>query len=201
MLKLIIGNKAYSSWSQRGWLACKQSGLPFEERVVPMWSPEWEALWVEPALAIARRQVPLIIENGQVIWDSLAIIGYLDEKSGADRFWPTDQVARALCRSMCAEMHSGYQALRNHCGTNYRKVYAAEVLPEDVANDVVRITYLWEQARSQHGAGGDFLFGSFGAADIMFAPVVSRFMTYTLPATPVVQTYIQAIRAHPFVAK
>lgn len=199
MLKLIIGNKAYSSWSQRGWLACKQSGLPFDERVVPMWTPEWEALWTETAYSVARRQVPMIVDNETPVWDSLAIIMHLAELAGAERFWPNDPAARALARSMCAEMHSGYQALRNACPTNYRRTYPASPLAEDVAVDVARITQLWEHVRGAYGAGGDFLFGSFGAADIMFAPVTSRFLTYALPTTPVAKAYIDAVRAHPFV--
>ncbi len=200
MFKLIIGNKAYSSWSQRGWLACKQSGLPFEERVVPMWTAEWDALMASPEMAPARGQVPLIWDGDLCVWDSLAIILYLAEKAGSERFWPSDPQARATARAYCAEMHAGFQALRNECSSNYRKTYPAAPLSDALAKDVARLTHLWESARARYGHGGDFLFGSFGAADIMFAPVVGRFLTYALPMTPVVQTYIEAVRAHPFVA-
>jgi len=200
MLKLIIGNKAYSSWSQRGWLACKQSGLPFDEQVVPMWSPEWEALKTG-VLAQSAGKVPSLFDDALFVWDSMAIIMYLNEKAGADKFWPADETARATAMSYCAEMHSSFQALRNECSSNYRRSYPAAPMSEGLAADVARITQLWEAARTKYGAGGDFLFGAFGAADIMFAPVVGRFLTYALPTTPIVKTYIEAVRAHPFVAE
>ena len=199
MLKLIIGNKAYSSWSQRGWLACKQSGLPFDEQVVPMWSPEWDAL-KSGVLAQSAGKVPSLFDGEIFVWDSMAIVMYLSEKSGADKFWPAEPQARATAMSYCAEMHSSYQTLRNECSSNYRKTYSAEPMSEGLAADVARITHLWEAARATHGKGGDFLFGAFGAADIMFAPVVGRFLTYALPITPVVKAYLDAVRAQPFVA-
>lgn len=199
-MQLIIGNKAYSSWSQRGWLACKQSGLPFEERVVPMWSPEWEALRTG-VLAQSAGKVPALFDGDTFVWDSMAILHYLAEKAGADKFWPADPAARAQALSYCAEMHSSYQALRNVCSSNYRRSFAAGPLADDVAADVARISHLWEAARTAHSGAGGFLFGPFGAADIMFAPVVGRFLTYDLPTTPIVKTYIDAVRAHPFVAE
>lgn len=198
-MKLIIGNKAYSSWSQRGWLACSLSGLKFDEQVVPLWSAEWDAINTG-ILAQAAGKVPALQDGAVLIWDSLAILLYLTEKAGAEAFWPTDPTARALAMCYCAEMHSSYQALRNACPTNYRRSYAASPLGPEVTADIARITYLWETARAHHGAGGAFLFGTFGAADIMFAPVVARFLTYALPTTPVVDAYIQAVRAHPLVA-
>jgi len=200
MLKLIIGNKAYSSWSQRGWLACKQSGLPFDEQVVPMWSPEWEALKTG-VLAQSAGKVPSLFDDEKFVWDSMAILIYLSEKVGGNTFWPVDQAARATAMSYCAEMHSSFQTLRNECSSNYRRSYPAAPMSEGLAADVARITDLWEMARTKFGVGGDFLFGAFGAADIMFAPVVGRFLTYALPTTPVVRTYIDAVRAHPFVAE
>jgi glutathione S-transferase len=198
MLKLIIGNKAYSSWSLRGWLAVKQSGVPFTEQIVPMWTPAWDVLQSSAEMAPTRGQVPVIWDGDICVWDSLAIITYLSDQAGDAKFWPTDKAARATAAAYCAEMHAGYQALRNACTMNLRKLYPAEPLAEDVAKDVARITHLWETARANYGAAGDFLFGTFGAADIMFAPVVGRFLTYALPTTPVVQGYIDAIRAHPF---
>lgn len=200
MLKLIIGNKAYSSWSQRGWLACKQSGLPFEEQVVPMLSAEWNALKAG-VLAQSGGKVPALFDGDTLIWDSLAIIMVLAEKAGANKFWPADAAARATALSMCAEMHSSFQALRNTCDSNYRRKYAPTPLATDVAIDVARIIQLWEDARKAYGDGGDFLFGAFGAADIMFAPVVGRFLTYALPTTPVVEGYVKAMRAHPFITE
>ena len=196
MLKLIIGNMAYSSWSMRGWLACKHSGLPFEAQVVPMFTPEWEAMRATPAMSASRGMVPILWDGELCIWDSLAIIGHLTEKGDYSLFWPQEAAARALCRSMCAEMHSSFQALRAACPTNYRQTYPAAPVADDVAADVARISSLWTEARTKFGADGDFLFGQFGAGDIMFAPVVARFITYALPQTPVIATYLKAVRAH-----
>ncbi len=197
MRKLIIGNKSYSSWSMRGWLACKLSELPFEEQVVPMFTPAWDAARAGPLLAPSGGQVPVLWEADLCVWDSLAIITHLAEAVGADKFWPAERDARAYAQCLVAEMHSSYAALRQDCGMNLRRVYEAGAISDSVAWDVARITALWESARSNYGAGGDFLFGAFGAADIMFAPVVTRFHTYALPATPTVQAYIDAVRAHP----
>jgi glutathione S-transferase len=197
VLKLIIGNKVYSSWSLRGWLAAKQSGLPFEEVVLPMFGDDWEARKAQPDLAVSGK-VPTLWDGDIAVWDSLAIIDYLDALSGGSYFWPKEKPALALARSMAAEMHSSYQPLRQICGMNTRPVLPARDLGPDVAANVARIVSLWDQARTRFGAGGDFLFGTFGAADIMFAPVVLRFVTYSIDVPPAARSYMDAVLAHPF---
>jgi len=200
-MKLFIGNKAYSSWSMRGWLACKQSGLAFEEVVVSLYDEHWAARRMSPEFAPANGRVPILWDGDIAVWDSLAILDWLDSQTGGTRFWPADRAALALARSMCAEMHSSYAALREHHSTNFRRVYPPQALRDDVAADVARIELLWARARSEFGAGDDFLFGRFGAADIMFAPVVSRFVTYSIPVSSPSQAYIDAVMAHPFVTE
>jgi glutathione S-transferase len=196
-MKIIIGNKAYSSWSLRGWLAVKQSGLAYEERVVPMWTDEWDAAQAGE-LATSGGKVPTLIDGETVVWDSLAIVDYLNDKTGNTRFWPKDGAARGLARSIAAEMHSSYTALRSEHGMNTRRIYPARTPSEAVAKDIARIMRLWSTGREQFGAGGPFLFGEFGAADIMFAPVCTRFRTYNLPIEPFAVDYVNAVYDHPF---
>ena len=198
-MKLIIGNKAYSSWSMRGWLAAKQSGVPFEEIVVPLYDEDWDRRREGDEFAPSSGKVPILWDDDAVVWDSLAIIEYLADKAGAHLFWPADNAARAMARSMSAEMHSSFQNLRKACSMNVRRRYPARPLLNEVQADVMRIVSLWAEARSRHGGGGDFLFGDFGAADIMFAPVVSRFATYSIPLPRFATAYCEAIFAHRFV--
>jgi glutathione S-transferase len=199
MLKLFIGNKAYSSWSMRGWLAVKQSGLPFEEMVVPLYDDEWNRRREGDEFAPSSGKVPILWDGESVVWDSLAIIEYLAEKAGREKFWPEDETARAMARSMSAEMHSSFANLRRECPMNIRNHYPARELPPEVQADVIRIVSLWAEARSRFGTSGDFLFGEFSAADIMYAPVVSRFATYSITLPRFAAAYCQAIIAHPFV--
>ena len=201
MLRLIIGNKAYSSWSMRGWLACRQSGLDFEELVVPLYDADWPVRRAAPDLAPSAGKVPILWDGDIPIWDSLAIIETLAERSARDLFWPADPAARATARSLSAEMHAGFSALRRDFGMNTRRRFPAGAIGADAAADIARIVASWTRARARWGAGGDFLFGAFCAADIMFAPVVTRFVTYGLPAPPVAADYCAAILAHPFVAE
>jgi glutathione S-transferase len=198
MLKLFIGNKAYSSWSLRGWLACKQSGLPFEEAVVPLYNEEWDKRREGDEFAPSSGKVPILWDGEIVVWDSLAIIEYLNESSGGDKFWPANQAARAMARSMCAEMHSSFQALRRKHSMNVRQIHPPGEVDDDVITDVERILELWAQARARFGGDGDYLFGEFGAADIMFAPVVTRFVTYSIPVARFAIPYMQTIYSHPW---
>ncbi len=197
-MKLIIGNKAYSSWSLRGWLACKQSGLPFEEVVVPMYDADWEKRRSGDEFAPSSGKVPILWDGDAVVWDSLAIVDYLADKVGRDRFWPEDNAARAMARSMAAEMHSSFAALRRKHSMNVRQVFPAQQPGDDVLIELQRIMELWAQARARFGGGGDFLFGQFGAADIMFAPLVTRIVTYQLPIARFAAGYMQAMFEHPF---
>jgi glutathione S-transferase len=198
MRKLFIGNKAYSSWSLRGWLACKLSGLEFEEVVVPLYNEAWDKRREGDEFAPSSGKVPILWDGDIVVWDSLAIIEYLNEKSGGDKFWPADESARAMARSMAAEMHSGFQNLRRKHSMNIRQVYPPGQVDDDVIVDVERILEIWAQARARYGTGGEFLFGAFGAADIMYAPVVSRFVTYSIPVARFAIPYMQAIMSHPW---
>lgn len=196
-MKLIIGNKNYSSWSLRGWLACKQSGLHFEELTVPILGEDWDHVKSSTEdLAPSHGKVPILWDGEAVVWDSLAIIDYLADKVGRDRFWPKDDAARAMARSMVAEMHSGYLAMRRALPMNVRRRVTVSSVSDEVRADVVRILTLWAEARARFGQGGPFLFGTFGAADVIYAPVVSRFLTYGVGVPGFAQAYMQAVWEH-----
>jgi glutathione S-transferase len=197
-MKLIIGNKAYSSWSLRGWLACKQSGLPFEEVVVPLYDAEWDKRREGDEFAPSSGKVPILWDGEAVVWDSLAIVDYLADKVGRDRFWPADDAARAMARSMAAEMHSSFAALRREHSMNIRQVFPPQRPSDAVVADLARIMELWAQARARWGGDGAYLFGEFGAADIMFAPVCTRIVTYSLPIARFAAPYIDAVLQHPW---
>lgn len=196
MLKIIVGNKRYSSWSLRGWLAVKQSGMPYEELVLPMWTPEYEAAKAQGLLPSGK--VPTLWDGDIAVWDSFAIVEHLAERAGRDLFWPAEPAARAFARSIAAEMHSGFAPLRQQCGMNLGRRYPGFALNHEALADIARIANLWTEARERFGTGGDFLFGAFGAADIMFAPVVTRFVTYDVALPDVPRAYVGAMTAHPF---
>ena len=195
-MKLIIGNKNYSSWSLRGWLAVKQSGLACEEVVVPLYGKGWEEARRAESLAPSGGKVPVLWDGETVVWDSLAILDHLADKVGRDRFWPKDEAARAMARSMVAEMHSGYLALRSAMPMNIRKRVAGFEVAPQVRADIVRILGLWAEARARFGDGGPFLFGAFGAADIVYAPVVARFISYGVTVPGFAQAYMDAVWSH-----
>ncbi|MBP6581709.1 MAG: glutathione S-transferase family protein, partial [Sphingorhabdus sp.] len=197
-LKLIIGNKAYSSWSMRGWLACKQSGLHFEELTVPLYDESWDERKREEDLAPSSGKVPILWDGDAVIWDSMAILEYLADKVGRDRFWPKDDVARGMARAMSSEMHSGFLPLRRECSMNLRKTYEDVKISEETRNDALRILSLWAEARARFGDDGPYLFGTYSAADIMYAPVVTRFVTYGFTLPGFAAAYVEAILAHPW---
>jgi len=202
-MKLIIGNKAYSSWSLRGWLACRQSGLAFEEVVVPMYDADWDQRRQGDEFAPSGGKVPILWDGEAVVWDSLAIVDYLADKLdrqgvGRGRFWPEDDAARAMARSMAAEMHSSFPNLRRKHSMNVRQVFPARRPDDDVVVELARIMELWAQARARWGGSGAFLFGDFGAADIMYAPVVTRIVTYQLPIARFAAPYLDAVLTHPF---
>ena len=199
MFKLIIGNRAYSSWSMRGWLACKQSGEEFEEFVVPLFDAEWEKRREGDEFAPSLGKVPILWDGDCVVWDSLAIVEFLADRVGRDKFWPEDECARAIARSMSAEMHSSFQNLRRELPMNVRKSYPPVTLGDDVREEIDRIMVLWAQARARCGGTGDFLFGEWCAADIMYAPVVTRFITYGVPVPAFAALYMKAVLSHPHV--
>lgn len=196
-MKLIIGNKNYSSWSLRGWLAAKQSGLAFEELTVPIMGEEWDRIKQDMGeVQPSSGKVPILWDGETVVWDSLAILEYLADKVGRERFWPRTEAARGMARAMVAEMHSGYQALRRELPMNIRRRIALPGLSDQTRQDIVRILTLWAEARARHGSGGPYLFGTFGAADIFYAPVVTRFVTYGIAVPGFAQAYMQAIWEH-----
>ena len=201
MLKLIIGNRAYSSWSMRGWLAVKQSGEDFEELVVPMFDAEWEKRREGDEFAPSLGKVPILWDGECVVWDSLAIIEFLADRVGRERFWPEDTAARGVARSMAAEMHSSFPNLRRELPMNVRKSYAMRDLSNEVRSEIDRIMQLWAQARARFGGTGDFLFGDWCAADMMYAPVVTRFVTYGVPVPAFAAAYVKAVLSHPHVAE
>lgn len=195
-MKLIIGNKNYSSWSLRGWLAMKQSGLHFEELTVNIGGEEWEVAKRQSDEIMPAGKVPILWDDETVVWDSLAIMEYLADKVGRDRFWPKDDAARGMARSMVAEMHSSFLSLRRACPMNIRASHAGLEISDECKVDIVRILQLWAEARARFGQGGPFLFGTFGAADIFFAPVVSRFISYRIGVPGFAEAYMQAVWEH-----
>ena len=201
MLKLIIGNRAYSSWSMRGWLACRQSGEEFEELVVPMFGEEWDRRREGDEFAPSLGKVPILWDGECVVWDSIAIIEFLADRVGRDTFWPEDDTARGMARSMAAEMHSSFANLRRDLPMNVRRSYPPKELSDPVRGEINRIMQLWAQARARFGGTGDYLFGDWCAADIMFAPVVTRFITYGVRVPPFAGTYMKAVLSHPHVTE
>lgn len=200
-MKLIIGNRAYSSWSMRGWLAMKQSSLEFEELVVPMFDEAWEQRREGDEFAPSLGKVPILWDGECVVWDSLAIIEFLADQTSRDLFWPDDAAARGMARSMAAEMHSSFANLRRELPMNVRRIINGGPLSQPVIADINRILQLWAQARARYGGTGDYLFGDWCAADIMFAPVVTRFVTYGVPVPPFAATYMENVLHHAHVVE
>jgi glutathione S-transferase len=193
-MKLIIGNKKYSSWSLRPWIALTVAGIPFEERVIPF---ESEVFRREVGGVSGTGKVPVLIDGDIKIWESLAILEYLAEKFPDASLWPKDVAARAHARVVANEMHAGFQAMRNHLPCNFaRRVIKRDLMPEVVAN-VKRIETLWADCRARFGGGGPFLFGTFSNADAMYAPVVGRFHTYDVDVGEVTRAYMKAMMALP----
>ncbi len=201
MFKLIIGNRAYSSWSMRGWLACKQSGEEFEELVVPMFDAEWEKRREGDEFAPSLGKVPILWDGETVVWDSLAIIEFLADRYGTALYWPEDEAGSGMARSMAAEMHSSFPNLRRELPMNVRKSFPPKKLTEPVREEINRILQLWAQARARFGGIGDYLFGNWCAADIMYAPVVTRFITYGVAVPSFAGVYMKNVLSHPHVAE
>src|SRR5690348_5310929 len=198
--KLVIGNKNYSSWSMRPWLAMRASRIDFEEIFVPLYTDDKadkdRILSFSPA-----GKVPVLIDGDVTVWDSLAIIEYLAERFPQAKLWPTDAAARAHARSVSAEMHSGFMPLRNECGMNLHRPVGAIALSADAQANVARIGELWTECRERYGKLGPYLFGPFTAADAMYAPVVHRFRTYAIKVSPPVAAYMETMMALPAFAE
>ena len=200
--RLVIGNKNWSSWSLRPWLAMKRAGLAFEEINIPLRRPDSKAQILRHS---PSGLVPTLIDGDLAIWDSLSILEYLAEQHPAARLWPADRVARALARSASAEMHAGFHGLRQSCPMELLARAPLSSLPPEAKSDAKRIIALWRACRGRFGAGGHFLFGDFSAADAMHAPVASRFRTYLPNLAPygddgTAQAYVEAIFAMPEIA-
>ena len=187
---LVIGNKNYSTWSLRPWLGLKQAGIPFTEKLIRLFDGDWpDSVRVySPTL-----KVPVLIEGGVTVWESLAILEYAADRFPESGLWPADPPARAVARSVSAEMHAGFGALRTHMPMNIRKSLPGKGRDEGVMEDIFRIMALWNDCRARFGTGGPFLFGAFSIADAMFAPVASRFRTYGVDLDPTGREYADAL--------
>jgi glutathione S-transferase len=199
-LKLVIGNKNYSSWSMRPWLAMRASGIAFEEVFIPLYTDNKADK--DRILSFSRAgKVPSLVDGDITVWDSLAIIEYLAERFPQAKLWPADPAARAHARSISAEMHSGFMPLRNECGMNLHRPVGAIALSADAEANVARVQEIWTGCRERYGKLGPYLFGPFTAADAMYAPVVHRFRTYAIKVSPQVAAYMETMMALPAFAE
>ncbi len=194
-MKLILGNRNYSSWSLRPWLALKQAGIKFDEEVVRLDFTEDNVALLDFS---PSKRVPVLLHEGEQIWDSLAIMEYVHELYHRAGLWPRNPVARAHCRSISAEMHAGFTALRSECPMNMRRPHGTIPISEAAMADIHRIEQIWVDCRSRFGGDGPFLFGKrFTIADAMYAPVVSRFATYEIVVNDTAATYMNTIQSMP----
>jgi glutathione S-transferase len=189
---LIIGNKNYSSWSLRPYLALSMPGIPFDEKLIRFGEPAFSRAVKKHSRA---GLVPILLHNDLVINDTLAIIEYAAETWPSKGIWPKGISARAVARSICAEMHAGFGALRSACPMNLRRPHKLPPngITEAVARNVARIEEMWSDCRKDYGRDGPFLFGKWSAADAMFTPVASRFETYMIPVKPQTRAYMEAV--------
>jgi len=200
-LQLYIGNKNYSSWSLRPWVLLTQAGIPFEEKMVRFDSFDAQSQFKSVVGAVNPvGKVPALVDDGFAVWDTLAIAEYLAERFPEKHLWPADQKARARARSVCAEMHSGFTALRNHCPMNIEASLpeVGRIVWRDQAGvraDMARLESMWTGLLAEHG--GPLLFGAFSIADAYFAPVCSRIRTYALPVSPTVAAYVDRVHQLP----
>jgi glutathione S-transferase len=195
VLKLVIGNKNYSSWSMRPWLALRANQVAFDEVFIPLYTGDTDKKRI---LGFSHSgKVPVLVDGDVTIWDSLAIIEYVAERFPQLRLWPEDRASRAHARSISAEMHSGFAALRNECGMNLHRPVGAITLSAEARADIARVQQIWIECRARYGKSGPFLFGAFGGADAMFAPVVHRFRTYAIEVAPEVRDYMDAMMSLP----
>jgi len=193
-LHLVIGNKNYSSWSFRPWLAMKVAGIAFDETVISLEAKDFKARVI--ALSGAGK-VPVLIDGEIRVWESLAILEYVAEKFPAAALWPKDDGARAHARAVAAEMHAGFMPLRRLLPMNVWRLVKPQALDDGSKTDVARIEAIWRDCRARYGAAGPFLFGAFGAADAMYAPVIWRFHTYAVEVSDAARAYMGAMMALP----
>jgi glutathione S-transferase len=193
---LVIGNRNYSSWSLRPWLLLRALDIPFQEVRVALGRPDTAQ---QIALYSPAGRVPVLREGTRAIWDSLAICEYVAEVHSRLQAWPADAQARAVARSVSAEMHSGFGALRQALPMNCRASGRRVPIGPEVARDIARIQQIWRDCRGEFGAGGPWLFGRFSIADAMFAPVALRFVTYGIDGDATAQAFVRTVREHPAV--
>lgn len=189
-LTLVIGTKKWSSWSLRPWIALKEARIPFKEIVIPLRQPDTKALILEYSPA---GKVPVLIDGRETVWELLVIIDYLAARHPEAKLWPEDNAALAFARSIAAEMHAGFPDLRRELSMDVTLSVPTPELSPAAQADVARVQAIWREARTRFGAGGSFLFGRFGAADAMFAPVATRFRTYQVELDPICRTYMQTV--------
>ena len=191
-LKLVIADKNYSSWSMRAWVLLREVGIDFEE--VPLeFSPDISVIGIERYSAVGK--VPVLIVDGEPVWDSLAICETVAELFPEKRIWPGGTRARQVARSVYAEMHSGFQAMRHSMPMNVRGRHPGKGMNPDTKRDIDRVVSIWQECRRKFGADGDLLFGGLSAADAYFAPVAMRFATYAVELPPVARAYSKSVRA------
>lgn len=193
-MKLVIGNKNYSSWSLRPWLTLTHAGIPFEEVPVRLFTPEFAPQVAQYSKA---RHVPILLDSDLKIWDSLAICEYLAERFPEKNLWPKDAAKRAEARSVCAEMHSGFSPLRVNLPMNIRGSMPTLRWNLAVQRDIDRVIEIWTGLRERNAASGPFLFGEFSIADAFFAPVVTRFHTYQVQLPELAKAYVEHMRSLP----
>src|SRR5437899_3769101 len=180
-MQLVIGNKNYSSWSMRPWVLMREAGIAFEE-VQLKFGPDAKPRGIEGYLVAGK--VPVLVIEGEPVWDTLAICETLAERFPDKHLWPADARRRQVARSVCAEMHSGFQGLRGAMPMNIRSRHPGKGLTPESRRDIERVVQIWTSCRSNHGAGGALLFGRFSIADAYYAPVVTRFQTYAVSLPP-----------------
>ncbi len=193
-LTLVIGNKNYSSWSMRPWIAMKVAGIAFDEVVISLNAEDFK---LKLSKISGTGKVPALVDGSVQVWESLAILEYLAEKFPAAKLWPVDPAARAHARAIASEMHAGFLPLRRACPMNMWRPIKRRELNAEAMSNVRRIDAMWADCRNRFGAGGPFLFGSFGAADAMYAPVVARFNTYDVAVSGASRAYMAAVMALP----
>jgi glutathione S-transferase len=198
-LTLYIGNKNYSSWSFRPWLAMKAANIAFEEVLIPIYTGAADK---QRILDVSRAgKVPALVDGDITVWDSIAIIEYLAEKFPHAGLWPADTAVRAHARAISAEMHGGFGGLRRECGMNIHRPVRAKELSEEARENIARVQEIWTECRERYGRAGPFLFGPFTAADAMYAPVVHRFRTYAIEVSQPVRDYMETMLAYPAFAE
>ena len=196
MLTLVIGNKNYSSWSLRAWLFLKESGIDFEEIRIPLFTDQWQD---EIDKYSPAGRVPVLVDGDLPVWDTQAIYAYVRELYPTAIGWPQEREARALARSVAAEMHAGFWGVRNHLPQNIRarRTLPPESLPAATLQEIERILFIWSDCKKRYGDSGPWLFGEFTIADVVYAPVALRFLTYDIPVSPAAKFFMDAVESLP----